>query len=108
MAREQWAKVDVDTPIDEKLFGRPLLERYLWMCLICLAKKNSIQAGDPTIYNLDATALSALFNLGSPKGVEAGLRYFENCKPRPMITRNSDGAIELINFTKRQEREQER
>src|SRR6266850_316651 len=101
MAREQWAKVDVDMPTDEKLFGRPLLERHLWTCLICLSKKNWIETGDYTIHNLDAAALNSRFNLGSTPGVEKGLKYFENCQPRPMIKRR-DGSIFLLNIEKRQ------
>lgn len=101
MAREQWAKIDVDMPTDEKLFGRPLLERHLWTCLICLSKKQKIETGSYTIYNLDSAALSKRFNLGSPSKVERALKYFETCKPRPMVKR-SPGAINLINIEKRQ------
>jgi hypothetical protein len=101
MAREQWAKIDVHMPTDEKLFGRPLLERHLWTCLVCLSKEKFLESGDYTIYNLDAAALNHRFNLGSAARVEKGLKYFEACKPRPMIKRK-EGAIYLLNIEKRQ------
>src|SRR5712691_11282632 len=94
-----WVQVDVETPTDAKLFSRPLVERHLWTCLLCLAKK---EFPDGIIVNYDAASISRRFNLGPAAGVQHGLEYFADAKPRPMVALHIDGRIELLNFVMRQ------
>jgi hypothetical protein len=88
----------MDTPTDEKLLARPVVERHLWTCLLCLAKHAQVESGDPTIRGQDAKILAGRFNLGPTKGVQAGIDYFKTAKPRPLIEVDDDGAIHIVNF----------
>lgn len=90
-----WAKIDVDTPSDGKLFGQPVTTRHLWTCLICLAKK---QDNHGAIHGYDCALLGGSFNLPR-KAVAAGLTYFQASR---MVELDPDGTIRLLNFTKHQ------
>jgi hypothetical protein len=90
--------LSIDTPTDDKLIGRSVLERYLWVCLLCLAKRAQTDTGDPTIRGHNASILAARFNLGSAKQVQAGLDYFAAAKPAPMIDINTEGSIIIKKF----------
>jgi hypothetical protein len=100
--RGWWVQVDIDMPTDDKLLGKPVAWRYLWMCLLCLAKKSWFEHGDPTILNHTAETLAGKYNIHPAKDVQAALDYFEVCKPNPIIKVRRDGAIILLNFLKRQ------
>jgi hypothetical protein len=88
----------IDTPTDEKLLGRSVVERYLWVCLLCLAKRAQYESGNPTIRGQTARILAGRFNLGTAKQVQKGLDYFSTTKPYPMLTIDEDGAIQIRRF----------
>lgn len=96
-SRWRWAAVDVDLFLDDKLLVRQVWERYLWVCLILLARKTGY---DGVLKNYTATALSSLFGLGvgGPKVAET-LRHFA---AQGMLQLHHDGRIELVNFDRYQ------
>lgn len=103
LAREDaammWLRLDVEMPTDEKLFGLPVATRYLWVCLLALAKKLHWNDGDPTIRGHNAQTLAARFNLGKPKGVQEGLDALAGAL---CISVTEAGAIQVLNFHKHQ------
>jgi hypothetical protein len=90
-----WAKVDVDMPTDGKLFGQPVSTRFLWLCLICLAKK---QDAHGEIAGFDCSLLASAYNL-SRKAVADALTHYQASN---MVELDVDGTIRLLNFDKRQ------
>lgn len=103
LAREDaammWLRLDVEMPTDDKLFGLPVPTRYLWVCLLALAKKLHWNDGDPTIRGHNAQTLAARFNLGKPKGVQDGLDALADAL---CINVTGAGAIIILNFAKHQ------
>lgn len=95
MARQLWAPIDVGTPQHPKLFGRSLVTRFLWLCLICRAKER--HGDDGVIRGLDAACLAGLYNLGPVEGVQEALNYFQSIG---WIQVEGNGDIALISFAK--------
>jgi hypothetical protein len=90
-----WAKVDVDMPVDEKLFGQPIATRWLWLCLISLAKKQD-HAG--AVQGYDCALLASRYNVPR-KCVAKALTHYQAVR---MVELDPDGTIRLLNFNKRQ------
>jgi hypothetical protein len=96
MPRELWVQVSVEMPTDDKLFERPVFERYLWLCLLTLAKKANENG---LIHHHTTQGLANKFNLGSAAKVALALDYFQKVR---MIELRTDGDIFLIHFAARQ------
>lgn len=93
-----WAKIDVDMPEDGKLYGASVVTRHLWTCLICLAKKQDDRGA---IRGFDCALLAGRFNLPR-KAVADALTHYQAHR---MVELDTDGTIRLVNFDKRQGRE---
>lgn len=96
MARELWVQVSVEMPTDSKLYARSLLDRHLWTCLLCLAKK---QGTNGLIIGYTPMLLEKHFNIGSLSKVVMALNYFVAAG---MIEMRENGDIFLIHFAARQ------
>jgi hypothetical protein len=88
-----WAKVDVEMPSDAKLFGQPIVTRWLWLCLITLSKQ---QDESGAIRGYDCALLASRYNLPR-KGVASALTHYQAVR---MVELDPDGTIRLLNFTR--------
>lgn len=96
MSEHVWAKVYLELPTDPKLIGRSAHDRYLWVCLILLAKSSPKQGKIPAWQN-DCTYLAKYTAIPKPEIVRA-LIYFREVG---MVDYEGDW-LTLARFTKRQ------
>jgi hypothetical protein len=91
-----WLKLAVEVADDPKLLALPEAERWLWICLLCLAKRRE----SATLTGYTAKMLVQVFALTiKVPRAQAALEHFER---QGMVRLYPDGTIEIAKWEERQ------